>query len=293
MKRIYLLYNPKSGRETVTDALSDLIEELTVGGFEIVVRPTLYSGEATKLAEALPGDYDALICCGGDGTLNEVVTGVLKRKSPLRIGYIPFGSTNDFGHTIYGSLNHKDAVSRIMKLTPHDIDCGLLEGKPFVYTAAFGLFTDISYETPHNVKAALGHAAYVLEAVRNLSNIKVYKVRTEIDGDEVIEGSYLIGMVTNADYVGGLQNITGKNINLQDGELELTMIANPEKPSDFGKVLQALYEGIENESVIRRKVKHVRFTFDSPTPFTTDGEYGGTYETADVRCLPGAVTMVF
>lgn len=291
MKRIFLLYNPKSGRETIKNAIADIVEIFTAGGYEVTVRPTFSGGEATTIAENLQDGYDILVCCGGDGTLNETVTGVLHRETSVNIGYIPCGSTNDFGNTIYGAVDKLQAADRIAAGEPHLTDCGMLEGRPFVYTAAFGLFTDISYETPHSAKAALGHAAYLLEAVKNLGNIKIHRVRAEINDTEVIEGDFLIGMVTNAEYVGGFQNIIGKDVSLQDGVLELTMIAHPEKPSDYGKVIQAITEGSQNEFVIRRKVKKVRFVFDEPTSYTLDGEYGGTYETAEVSCVPGAFTL--
>ena len=292
-KKLYLLYNPKSGKETVKAYLSDIVERFSAAGFEITIRPTSYSGEATKITANIADKYDILVCCGGDGTLNEVVTGNLVRKMPLNIGYIPCGSTNDFGRTIYGDIGILETVDRIIKQIPNHVDCGRLKDRSFVYAAAFGLFTDISYETPHSEKAALGHAAYMVEAVKNIANIKTQRVKALIDGNEVIERDILIGMVTNAESVGGFQNIPGRNISLQDGKMELTMISCPEKLSDYGKVLQALLDGSKNEFVIRRKIKEVEFFFEEETAFTVDGEYGGTYGNAKVSCIPSAVTMFY
>lgn len=293
MKRVFLLYNPKSGRETIKSSLSDIVEIFTRAGYEVTARPTLMRGDASSVAETVQDSYDILVCCGGDGTLNETVAGCLRRKNAITIGYIPCGSTNDFGNTIYGPIDKLQATTCILKKQIHMTDCGMLENTPFVYTAAFGLFTDISYETPHSAKATLGHAAYLLEAVKNLGNIKVHKVKAVIDNSETIEGEFLIGMVTNAAYVGGFQNITGKDVSLQDGELELTMLGRPEKPSEYGKVLQALLEGSQNEFVIRRKIKKIHFDFDEPTSFTVDGEYGGTYQTAEIKCMPSAFPLIY
>ena len=292
-KKIYLLYNPKSGKETVKDSLSDIIERFSAAGYEITIRPTSYSGEATKITANIADKYDILVCCGGDGTLNEVVAGNLVREMPLNIGYVPCGSTNDFGRTIYGDIGILETVDRIIKQIPNHVDCGRLKDRSFVYAAAFGLFTDISYETSHSEKAALGHAAYMVEAVKNIANIKTQRVKALIDGNEVIERDILIGMVTNAESVGGFQNIPGRNVSLQDGKMELTMISCPEKLSDYGKVLQALLDGSKNEFVIRRKIKEVEFFFEEETAFTVDGEYGGTYGNAKVSCIPSAVTMFY
>ena len=292
-KKIYLLYNPKSGKETVKASLSDIIERFSAAGFEITVRPTSYSGEATKITANIADKYDILVCCGGDGTLNEVVTGNLVRKMPLNIGYIPCGSTNDFGRTIYGDIGILQAVDQIVGKHQNQIDCGKLEDRTFIYAAAFGLFTDISYETPHSEKAALGHAAYMIEAAKNIGNMKPQSLRAVIDGERVIEGEFLIGMVTNAESIGGFQNIPGRNVSLQDGKMELTMISCPEKLSDYGKVLQALLDGGKNEFVIRRKIKEVQFFFDEETAFTVDGEYGGAYKKANVICVPSAVTLYY
>lgn len=292
-KKIYLLYNPKSGKEKIKDSLGDIIEIFSRAGFELTVYPTSYAGEATEIVENLPQMYDLVVCCGGDGTLNEVVAGNLRRERIFRLGYIPCGSTNDFGNTIYEDTSMLKAVYRIAKEELHLVDCGRLQDKSFVYAAAFGLFTDISYETPHSKKAALGHAAYLIEAVKNLGNIKVNKVKAVIDGSEVIEGDFLIGMVTNADSIGGFQNIAGKDVSLQDGELELTMIAKPKLPGRYRKILQALLDGSENKYVIRRKVKNVEFLFKEPTSFTLDGEYGGTYGKAHIECLPEAIPLIY
>ena len=292
-KRLYLLYNPKSGRGTIKSSLSDIVEVFSDAGYEVVVRPTSYSGEAARITEELPDIYDLFVCCGGDGTLNEAVAGNRRRKSPLSIAYIPCGSTNDFGKTLFGDNSMLQVAERIIKNEVHTVDCGKLEEKPFIYTAAFGLFTEISYETPRAEKAILGHAAYVIEAARNLGNIKTHEVKVILDDGEVIEGNFLMGMVTNADFIGGFQNITGRDVSLQDGKIELTMIAEPETPVKYTRVLQALLDGGQNEFVIRRKIKKAEFFFSEPTAFTVDGEFGGTYQAVQVSCIEAAVPLIY
>ncbi|MFR6397820.1 diacylglycerol/lipid kinase family protein [Ruminococcus sp.] len=202
MKQIYFICNLHSGRASVGSHLAMIIDKFTAAGFQVTVHPTQDRGDATVCAKQAcdAGCYDILVCSGGDGTLNEVIQGCMQSETQCPIGYIPFGSTNDFARGLGIPKEPEAAVDCIIHGEDLRCDVGSFNDKYFTYVAAFGAFTEISYETPQQFKNLLGHSAYLLNAISKLPKIRAYRMRIEYDGG-VIEDEFLYGMVTNSSSV--------------------------------------------------------------------------------------------
>ena len=202
--------------------------------------------EKTKGSEQGPRsaakEYDIVVCSGGDGTLDEVVTGMIRSGFRTPIGYIPAGSTNDFGGSLGLPKNMVHAAETIVKGNDFACDVGSFNQDIFVYIAAFGLFTDVSYETGQDMKNVLGHMAYLLEGMKRLPAIRSYPMRVTYD-DTTIVDDFIFGMITNSVSVGGFKRITGKNVKLDDGVFEVTLIKRPKNPDRIKQ-----YYGILTES---------------------------------------------
>ena len=238
-KKLLFIYNPKSGKGQIRNNLLDIIDVFTAAGYEVTARPTLYAGEAIELAEKMIPGYDLVVCSGGDGTLDEVVNGIMKGRHKQVIGYIPAGSTNDFANSLYIPKNMKQAAQVAVSGKQFACDVGSFNENTFVYIAAFGLFTEVSYETRQELKNVLGHMAYLLEGVKKLTNVKSYHLKITTQ-DTVIEDDFLYGMITNSVSVGGFKGITGKFVDLSDGVFEVTLIKRPKSLDDLNQILGAL-----------------------------------------------------
>ena len=169
---------------------------------------------------------DLVVCSGGDGTLDEVVSGLMEVDQRVPIGYIPAGSTNDFANSLSISKDMVQAAKDIIEGNLYSCDVGAFDNDSFVYIAAFGLFTDVSYETDQHMKNILGHLAYLLEGSKRIWNVPTYWIKVEANG-ETFEGEYIYGMVTNAKSVGGFKNLPGQDVRLDDGLFEVTLIKRP------------------------------------------------------------------
>ena len=228
--------------------------------------------------------YDLLVCSGGDGTLDEVVTAMMERPKDQRIpiGYIPAGTTNDFASSLHISRNMLDAAYTAVHGRRFAFDIGRFNKDVFVYVAAFGLFTDVSYQTDQKLKNLLGHAAYVLEGAKRLANIPSYRLKIT-SGDNIIEGEFMIGMVTNSKSVGGFRSITGKDVLFNDGEFEVTLIKKPKNPSELQKIITALLvEEFNTEYMYTFKTGQITFESNVEIPWTLDGEFGGQHDTVNI-----------
>ena len=204
MKKMLFIYNPNSGMGLLKPKLSDVLDIFVKGGYEVTVYPTQKYHDAYQKTKSYEGEYDLIACSGGDGTLDEVVSGMMKRKGTTPIGYIPAGTTNDFARSLHISKNMLEAADTVVSGTPFPCDVGKFNGDYFVYIAAFGLFTDVSYETKQSMKNVLGHLAYILEGTKRIFNIPSYQIRVSYDGN-VIEDEFIYGMVTNSRSVGGFK----------------------------------------------------------------------------------------
>lgn len=289
--RALFVYNPKAGKAAIRSKLSDILELLEQGGYETLVRPTTKRGDACDYVKNCSPETELVVCSGGDGTLDEVVTGMLASGRNLPIGYIPAGSTNDFGISLRLPKNMIRAAGIAVTGKDFPCDVGAFNEDVFVYIAAFGLFTEVSYETDQDVKNVLGHLAYLLEGVKRLSSIRSYPLKVCYE-DQVVEDEFIFGMITNSVSVGGFKQITGKNVVLDDGVFEVTLIRRPGNPKELNAVVAALLNrDINAECMLYFRTGCLTIESREPIAWTLDGEFGGSHELVTIRNRHRAVTM--
>ncbi len=277
MKRLLFIYNPNAGKAQIKSRLADILDILAKANYELVVYPTQGYMDALKRVSTYTDKFDLLVCSGGDGTLDEVVTGMMHRNDRIPIGYIPAGSTNDFANSLRISKNMLEAADTAVNGVIFDCDVGAFNDDTFVYIAAFGLFTDVSYQTKQEIKNVLGHLAYVLEGMKRLYNIPSYELKVTYE-DQIIEEKFIFGMVTNSRSVGGFRNIIGNHVVFDDGEFEVTLIKMPKNPLELNEIVGALLiEQIDTKHMYSFKAKKVVFDSLDEIPWTLDGEFGGEH----------------
>ena len=212
-KKALFILNPHSGKGLIKNHLLEILDILVKADYEVTVYPTQSRGDAERVMRERDKDYALVVCSGGDGTLDEIVTGMIQSGFKTTIGYIPAGSTNDFARSLKSPTTMKKAAEVIAAGNIFACDVGRFNRDVFVYIAAFGLFTEVSYGTPQEMKNMLGHMAYILEGVRQLANIKSYALKvtyvSENGEEKVIEGDFIYGMVTNSHSIGGFKSIAG------------------------------------------------------------------------------------
>lgn len=280
MKKMLFVYNPNAGKGLLKSKLSDVLDIFVKADYEVVIYPTQSYKDAYRKIVHMEDGYDMVACSGGDGTLDEVVTGMMKRAKNRRvpIGYIPTGTTNDFASSLHISRDILEAADTIVHGKAFACDVGTFNHDVFVYVAAFGLFTDVPYQTDQKLKSALGHAAYVLEGVKRLASIPTYHIKIT-NGDEVIEDEFMIGMISNSKSVAGFRNIMGKEVKFNDGEFEVTLIKRPKNPAELNEIIAALLiESFDTKYMYTFKSGNIVFESEEEIPWTLDGEFGGQHE---------------
>lgn len=292
MKKLLFVFNPRSGKGLIKNHLLAIVETFSKAGYEILIHPTKRPLDAKEIVMKKQGKTDLIVCCGGDGTISEVVSGIIETGSKVPVGYIPAGSTNDFANSLRLPKKMENAAEVAVSGQIRAIDMGKFNGRTFVYVAAFGAFTEVSYATSQNLKNVLGHQAYILEGFKKMSSIRAIPMKITV-GDEVIEDSFIYGMVSNAKSVGGMKGITGKHVHLDDGVFEVTLVKKIRNPLDLNAILSVLV-GImkQSERVVRLKGSNITFESQEPVPWTLDGEYGGTQEFVEVENQKQIVNLV-
>lgn len=293
-KKIMLIVNPMSGKGQSKGCLLDVIQTFSAAGYATTVFTTGYSGHAVELAKTYGSEYSIIACIGGDGTLSDVISGLMHLPKEARpsIGYIPMGTANDVASSLKLPKNPKQAAENIISGTPMEIDVGKFNDTYFSYVAAFGAFTQVSYATPQESKKALGHFAYILEAMASLPKITPYHVVVEHDNG-VIEGDFIYGGATNSTSVAGVVKLDPTRVGLDDGLFEIIMIRNTKNVGEFGAVISnVLAQNYSNENLVFIHSKKVKFTFDKEVAWTRDGENGGLWQTATAENYSKAVSII-
>lgn len=282
-KKLLFIYNPKAGKAKIKNKLADILDIFSRAEYEITVFPTQGKGDARHLMECRSRDYDLVVCSGGDGTLDETVTGMVESGFKTPIGYIPAGSTNDFGGSLSLPKNMLKAAETIVEGRNFPCDIGSFNEDVFVYIAAFGLFTEVSYETDQDVKNVLGHMAYLLEGMKRLSSIKSFPMRVSYE-DKIIVDEFIFGMVTNSISVGGFKNITGKNVMLDDGVFEVTLIKRPKNPIELNNIMVSLLNhDIDTGVMYCFRTASLVLESTEPVAWTLDGENGGSHKSVRIE----------
>lgn len=294
MKRMLFIFNPQAGSNVhLKSKLMDILVLYAQAGYDMTVYPTQEAGDAKRVVAQRGDEFDIVVCCGGDGTLNETVTGALKCKKPPRIGYIPGGTTNDFAgaHKIPKN-NMMEAAKRVVE--PKEVfnsDIGLFNDRIFTYVAAFGAFTDVSYTTKQTAKNVIGYLAYLVEAISKLPGLQPTKVRIETEGVS-FEEEILLGMVTNSTSVAGITYPPEAEVQMDDGYLELLLVRPPHDVFDMGELSGALVtKNLDSPGITLLRVKDLKVTTEKPVPWSLDGEHGGDESEAHIRVAEKAIEI--
>lgn len=296
-EKIVFVYNPNAGKKKIRIKLNDVVKELVEEDCDLIISPTKKHGDAkdTVISYMKEGMVRKIICSGGDGTLHEVVNGMLLAEDAegkrIPLLYIPAGSTNDFGNSLNLPKDMVEGARLGKEGMRFPCDMALFNSEYFVYTAAFGLFTEVSYATKQSLKNIFGHLAYVLNGAASLTNIKKYDLKVSYD-DRYTEGRFIYGMVVNSESIGGFKGITGKNILLNDGYYEMLLVKDF-KPFELPDVVNCImHSDYSNPNLIYARVKHVRFESDTAIPYTLDGEFGGEYKVAEISIRYRALDLM-
>lgn len=295
MKKLLFIINPNAGKTAIKNELFEIILIFSRAGYEVVTYPTTGPEDAERKVVADGADYDLIVCAGGDGTLENTISGYMKMgEKKVPVGYIPVGTTNDFARTLKISRKPLDAAKQIVSGSEHLVDVGCLGDKFFIYIAAFGMFTDVSYSTKQSLKKVMGHSAYVVEAIKSIANFKSYKLKADFDGS-VVTGEYIYGMITNSMSVAGFKIRGAKHIALDDGKFDCLLIKKPETASELQEILSAmLSNNIEgSEMFFDCKASRVVIECEEEIPWTVDGEFGGNKKEVVVSNSKQAVSMFY
>ena len=274
MKKLLFVLNPCAGTKKANKVLPELLALFNRADYDVLTYITGAPGEAIDYVAQRAKDVDLIVCCGGDGTFNETVSGILKAGAQTPVGYIPCGSTNDFAGSLGLPLNPLKAAQAIIDGTPQKYDMGTFNGRHFTYVASFGAFTRASYATPQNVKNALGHTAYVLSGISDLLQIKGIPMKMELDSGEIIEGDYIFGAVCNSTSIGGIVKLNPSLVDMSDGLFEVFLVRSPkdllELTECIGAVQKQQYDNCR--MITFRSAKSVKITAVPDLAWTLDGE---------------------
>ena len=285
-KKLLLIVNPAAGRRRSRDFFYQIFAIFAKAGYLICLRETAGPGDAERIAREEGGSYDLVVCYGGDGTLNQTASGLLALDSPPPMGYIPGGSTNDFAASLHLPADPVQAARLIAEGSDHYLDVGVFNDRYFLYVATFGAFTKASYSAPQNVKNDLGHLAYIIEGIKDLSSLRSYPARIEAD-DEVFDGRYLFCAIANATSLGGLMKLQESLVSLDDGKFELILFPEPKSVAALNDMFKALvlqdFSG--NEGLIMRHCAHIQVTTPEVLDWSLDGERAADIRQAELTNL--------
>ena len=289
---VILLINPRAGKQTILQEIDKIEQVFVENGANVIALKTEDQEQARQLVSQ-KGVPDLLVCCGGDGTLSGTVNEVLKANAVLPLGYIPSGSTNDFASTLGLSKKFIESAQTIVSNPPRPVDVGRFEHRYFIYVASFGAFTQTSYTAPQSLKNSLGHFAYVIEGIKELPQLKAYRVKVETD-QGVQEGEYLFGAVSNSTSLGGMVKIDPKEMALDVGLFELILVKNPQNLLELHKTIASLKTGSFDPEVITfLHTSKAVFHCEEPMPWSLDGEYAPGKEKIEVEVCPQALRLCY
>lgn len=292
MKKMLFILNPKSGKGQIKNQLLDILDIFQKNGYRVQVHITQAPLDAKKTVMKIGRRFDRIVCSGGDGTLNETVSGMMEAELKVPLGYIPAGSTNDFASSLKIPKSMTKAAEIAVQGEVFQCDIGSFNERYFNYVAAFGAFTEVSYATPQQMKNVLGHPAYIIEGMKQIASIKSAWMRVEYDGN-VLEGDFIYGMISNSTSIGGFKKIVGKSVLMDDGMFEATFIRNPKNPLELQEIMSAiLMEEMSTERMITFKSSYLKIQSPESVPWVLDGEYGGSPSEIEVTNLHRMLNIV-
>lgn len=292
--KVLLIVNPVAGKRKVESKLKEILALLEENGYRIELYFTKGERDAEAVAAQRASEKDVVICCGGDGTLSEVANGMLGLSERPPLAYIPAGSTNDFARSMGFSSDIMKAVQDIVQGERKAIDIGRLADRYFMYVASFGAFTQTSYDTPIGLKNLLGHFAYILEGVKELKNLKPYKIKVEAADGKIYEDEYIFGAISNSTSIGGLIHLSDKLVDYQDGLLEVMLIRYPKHLGDMEKILTSLHKGsFDEEFITFFHSPRVSLYSEEPLAWSLDGECAQANCDLTIEVLKQGIELVF
>lgn len=294
-QRVLLMVNPMAGRQKIRNELLYVVDTLTKAGYETIIYTTQGKDATRDLLAEKDSQFDRVICCGGDGTFNEILSATMHwNKRPI-LGYIPAGTTNDFAAGLKLPSDIREAAVNIVRGTPHTVDAGLFNTSYFSYVASFGAFTETSYSTPQNFKNALGHLAYILEGIKEIPAFTPYTVCVEADG-QIYKDSYIFGAVSNARSVGGILKISDSLVDLNDGVFEVMMIKMPKTLMDLSAIVTSLTSlnplKYDPSMFLFLQTKELKITFEQEIVWSLDGERVSGGKEARIACIKDAFKIL-
>lgn len=291
--KMLFIVNPVAGRIHPKSNLNYIMDLFKDNGYNLTVKKTAARGHATELVLKYGKYHDIIVCNGGDGTLNEVISGVMRLDKKVTIGYIPSGTTNDFASSLNLSDKIETAAMTIINGQPRTVDIGLFGDKRyFSYIASFGAFTGSSYSTPQSYKNLIGHLAYVLEGMKDIPNIRPYHVRVEAEG-QVYEGEYLFGAVSNSISIGGLLKLDSNKVDMNDGLFEIILIKNPKTPFELSRMLLSISKKEYTDKLIQFiKAPEATFYMEESIPWSIDGEYEAGVSKVRIKNITNAISIM-
>lgn len=291
-KRLVFISNPRAGQKKKEGFLVDVINEFENGGYVTEVHYTRCQGDAGRIVAQYGVDADMIVCMGGDGTLNEVIEGMLKSEITIPLGYIPAGSTNDFANSLGLEVQPELAAKKIMKKKPHKLDIGCFNGRYFVYTASCGIFASTSYETSQDIKNVIGHSAYILQGIMDLTKIKQMNLTFEYDG-KVESGTYIFAAICNATKIGGIMSIDKEVVDFRDGKFELILVKYPKDLIELGVTITNLQNQVYGEGVQLISVSDLKIKNAEGIDWSLDGEKEEAKPEIDFKVIPKAVNFIY
>lgn len=292
MKKLLFIVNPRAGKTKSRTPLFDAVARFSQAGYLVHVFVTQGSGDATRVAAEMGGDFDIVVCAGGDGTLNETLSGLMTLPKLPQLGYLPNGSTNDFAASLHLSSNPVTAAGAVVDGKPFQLDVGKHNDRYFAYVASFGAFTRASYSASQSAKNTLGHFAYILEGLGDLDSLRPYKCRVEADG-EVFEGDFIFGSICNSTSLGGLVKLDPDVVQMDDGKFELLLLRMPKSVIDLNNLIGGIARmEYDLPGVILRHVSSITLTTEDDIPWSLDGEYAASCPVVHIENLHHAITLI-
>ena len=292
MKQLLFILNPRAGMRKANRVLAEILDIFNRADYDVHIYVTAGQQDGTDAVKRLAKGMDLVVCCGGDGTLNETVTGLLSSGLDIPVGYIPAGSTNDFANSMKLPADPVEAARKIVEGMPQRLDVGIFGDRYFTYVASFGAFAKTSYATPQNVKNALGHTAYVLEGIRELGQIRNLHLSLELDG-ETLEDDFLFGAICNSTSVGGILTLAPEQVDMADGKFEVLLVRAPKDLAEVAECISAVQKQQYNCRMITfRSASSVKIFATEELDWTLDGEKGPTCQNITVSNLHHAIRLV-
>lgn len=291
-KKLLMIVNLTAGKHKPRGPLYDAAAILSQAGYLISIHNTTFPGDAMQTAATLGKDYDVVVAVGGDGTLNQVISGLMTLEEPPLIGYLAQGSTNDFASSLQIPSDPAAAAALITKSAPRKLDIGLWNARHFIYVASFGAFTQTSYTAPQSTKNTLGHLAYLVEGLKDLNTLRPYRLKITADG-EVLDGEYLFGAICNSTSIGGLMHLNREYVVLDDGKFEMLLIPKPKSAAELPNlIMNLLDQEFSYEGLIFRHVSSIHVETAEELPWSLDGEYAASTPVVDIVNRQQSLTML-